>query len=547
MVGARYAPADPTLPQPWRALIDGNNGNIYYWNPTTNVTQYDRPSPPGGSVAPPPSVVSRPNSQGSAQASGIQNGSFSANSAGYGSSAMGTGSAGGQRHSGAGTYDDSNGDGSAAKRPRMEAYAKASPAEVEAYRKKHEVTVMGEDVPAPFMSFEAAGFPPEVLKELLKAGFQAPSPIQAQSWPIVMQQKDVVAVAKTGSGKTLGYLVPSFIHLQNHKNNSRMGPTVLVLAPTRELATQIEDECVKFTKSSKISSTCLYGGAPKGPQIRDIERGADIVIATPGRLNDLLETKKVSLGQVSYLVLDEADRMLDMGFEPQIRKILKEIPPKRQTLMYTATWPKEVRKMAGDFLKNPVQVNIGNTDLLTANKSITQHVEMVPHYEKQRRAEQIIRSQEPGSRIIIFCSTKRMCDTLSRNLGRDFGAAAIHGDKTQQERESVLSLFKNGKAPILVATDVAARGLDVKDVRVVINYDFPTGIEDYVHRIGRTGRAGATGTAYTFFSKDKDGKYAKGLIKILEGANQEVIPELREMASGGGYGGGGSYGGRSSF
>lgn len=210
---------------------------------------------------------------------------------------------------------------------------------------------------------------------------------------------------------------------------------------------------------------CVYGGAPKVPQLRDIERGADIVIATPGRLNDFLEVKKVSLRQVSYLVLDEADRMLDMGFEPQIRKIVNEIPARRQTLMYTATWPKEVRKIAGDLLMNPVQVNIGNTDELAANKSITQNIEVVVPYEKQRRVEQILRSQEPGSKVIIFCSTKRMCDTLSRNLSRDFGAAAIHGDKSQSERDFVLSQFRSGRTPILVATDVAARGLDIKDIR----------------------------------------------------------------------------------
>jgi ATP-dependent RNA helicase DDX5/DBP2 len=239
---------------------------------------------------------------------------------------------------------------------------------------------------------------------------------------------------------------------------------------------------------------CLYGGAPKGPQLRDLERGADIVVATPGRLNDILEMGKVSLRQVAYLVLDEADRMLDMGFEPQIRKIVKQVQPRRQTLMFTATWPREVRKIASDLLTNPIQVNIGNTDQLVANKSITQvmqnrnflllslliyilfhrcevlcytlqHVEVTTSSEKQRRLDQILRSQEPGSRIIIFCSTKRMCDTLSRNLSRQYRASAIHGDKSQAERDSVLSEFRSGRCPVLVATDVAARGLDVKDIR----------------------------------------------------------------------------------
>lgn len=249
-----------------------------------------------------------------------------------------------------------------------------------------------------------------------------------------------------------------------------------------------------------------------------------------GEFGDILETKKVNLRQVSFLALDEADRMLDMGFEPQIRKIVNEIPRQRQTLMYTATWPKEVRKIAGDLLVNPVQVTIGTIDELAANNSITQFVEIVAPMDKQRRLEQILRGQEPGSRVIIFCSTKRMCDNLARSLGRQFGAIAIHGDKSQGERDWVLGQFRTGKSPVLVATDVAARGLDIKDIRVVINYDFPTGVEDYVHRIGRTGRAGATGLAHTFLS-DQDAKYAPDLIKVLERANQRVPPEVRDMAS----------------
>ncbi|KAG2598387.1 hypothetical protein PVAP13_5KG358300 [Panicum virgatum] len=365
-----------------------------------------------------------------------------------------------------------------------------------------------------------------------RAGFASPTPIQAQSWPIAMQSQDVVAIAKTGSGKTLGYLLPGFMHIKRLQNSTRNGPTVLVLAPTRELATQILDEAVKFGRSARISCTCLYGGAPKGPQLRDLDRGVDVVVATPGRLNDILEMRRVSLKQVSYLVLDEADRMLDMGFEPQIRKIVKEIPHRRQTLMYTATWPKEVRRIADDLLVHPVHVTIGSVDELVANSAITQHVEVITPSEKLRRLEQILRSQDSGSKVLIFCTTKRMCDQLARTLTRH-GASAIHGDKSQSEREKVLNNFRSGRSPILVATDVAARGLDIKDIRVVINYDFPTGVEDYVHRIGRTGRAGATGVAYTFFC-DQDSKYASDLIKILEGANQKVPRDLEDMASRGG-------------
>uniref|UniRef100_A0A0E0C3F3 RNA helicase n=1 Tax=Oryza meridionalis TaxID=40149 RepID=A0A0E0C3F3_9ORYZ len=417
----RYAPDDPSLPKPWRGLVDGTTGYLYYWNPETNITQCDICSKGGANV-------------------------------------------------------------------------------------------------------------------IQRAGFSSPTPIQAQSWPIALQCQDVVAIAKTGSGKTLGYLLPGFMHIKRLQNNPRSGPTVLVLAPTRELATQILEEAVKFGRSSRISSTCLYGGAPKGPQLRDLDRGVDVVVATPGRLNDILEMRRISLKQVSYLVLDEADRMLDMGFEPQIRKIVKEIPPRRQTLMYTATWPKEVRRIAEDLLVHPVQVTIGSVDELVANSAITQNVELITPSEKLRRLEQILRSQDSGSKVLIFCTTKRMCDQLARTLTRQFGASAIHGDKSQSEREKVLSHFRSGRSPILVATDVAARGLDIKDIRVVINYDFPTGIEDYVHRIGRTGRAGATGVAYTFFC-DQDSKYAADLIKILEGANQRVPRDLADMASRGGRGG----------
>ncbi|XP_021311505.1 DEAD-box ATP-dependent RNA helicase 14 isoform X3 [Sorghum bicolor] len=573
--GPRYAPPDPTLPKPWRGLIDGNTGYLYFWNPETKVTQYERPvaavpsspsQPPGYSRHDEKPRSSAPSERSEAAVSRQQYVPPSDNRAR-------------NDHSEPRSASGVNLSQSAPSTNQVSQAANGSQMSTEAYRAKHEITIVGNEAPAPFMTFQSTGFPSEILREqalqvnnpsrgstcllscaascglkqltilfslqlhdvwlgfcVLQAGFSAPTPIQAQSWPIAIKGRDIVAVAKTGSGKTLGYLLPGFILLKRLQHNSREGPTVLVLSPTRELATQIQDEAIKFGRSSRISSTCLYGGAPKGPQLRELERGADVVVATPGRLNDILEMNKVSLRQVSYLVLDEADRMLDMGFEPQIRKIVKQIPPRRQTLMYTATWPKEVRRIASDLLNNPVQVNIGNTDQLVANKSITQHVEVIPHMEKSRRLDQILRSQDPGSKIIIFCSTKRMCDQLARNLSRQYGASAIHGDKSQSERDSVLNDFRSGRCPVLVATDVAARGLDIKDIRVVVNYDFPTGVEDYVHRIGRTGRAGATGSAYTFFG-DQDSKYASDLVKILEGANQSVPQQLKEMALRGGYGG----------
>uniref|UniRef100_A0A0D9UXC7 RNA helicase n=1 Tax=Leersia perrieri TaxID=77586 RepID=A0A0D9UXC7_9ORYZ len=488
--GPRYAPPDPTLPKPWRGLIDGNTGYLYFWNPETKAVQYDRPEGPPPS--PYPAQQPPPERLRSSDPSEAQGGA--------------------SRSQNAHPVDD---------RARNDHYERCTEA---AGNRTQNV---------PFTEQKTRSNPSSQVQQ---AGFSSPTPIQAQSWPIALKGRDIVAVAKTGSGKTLGYLIPGFILLKRLQHNSRDGPTVLVLSPTRELATQIQDEAIKFGRSSRISSACLYGGAPKGPQLRELERGADIVVATPGRLNDILEMRRVSLHQVSYLVLDEADRMLDMGFEPQIRKIVRQVQPKRQTLMFTATWPKEVRKIASDLLANPVQVNIGNTDQLVANKSITQYVDVITPPEKSRRLDQILRSQEPGSKIIIFCSTKRMCDQLARNLARNYGASAIHGDKSQSERDSVLSEFRNGRCPILVATDVAARGLDIKDIRVVVNYDFPTGVEDYVHRIGRTGRAGATGVAYTFFC-EQDSKYASDLVKILEGANQSVSQQLRDLISRGGYGG----------
>eukprot|EP00898_Chlorokybus_atmophyticus_P003772 jgi/Chlat1/4396/Chrsp29S04542 len=549
----RYAPPDPTLPAPWTGLIDPTTNCLYYWNPETNVTQYERP------VAPVP-VAPAPQPAAPANGNGHSMGGYGAYSNGY-ASQTGTYSNGGYAAQKQGTYSaqpmygngavESAGYGreaayAAPKKPRV--YEEVTPsADALAYRREHEITVLGGGVPDPYSKFEMANLPPQLLAEFQRAGFPAPSPIQAQSWPIALQGRDCIAVAKTGSGKTLGYLVPGFMHLQRARNN-RLGPSMLVLAPTRELVTQIQAEAAKFGQSFRLASTAVYGGAPKGPQLRDIERGCDIVIATPGRLNDFLEAGKVSLKQVSFLVLDEADRMLDMGFEPQIRRIVKMLPSQRQTLLYTATWPKEVRQIASEFLQSAAQINIGNSDVLVANKAITQFVEVVSPMDKTRRLIDILRTLEPGARVIVFCTTKRMCDQLQRSITRDFGALAIHGDKSQQERDYVLQQFKTGRAPIMIATDVAARGLDIKEVAAVINYDFPNGVEDYIHRIGRTGRAGASGLAFSFLGPN-DGKYAKELIKILQEAGQQVPPALTALGessrpAGGNsrYGGGGGGG-----
>ncbi|PIN21205.1 ATP-dependent RNA helicase [Handroanthus impetiginosus] len=412
--------------------------------------------------------------------------------------------------------------------------------EVMMYRTRREITVEGQDVPKPIRMFEETNFPDYCLEVIARLGFVEPTPIQSQGWPMALRGRDLIGIAETGSGKTLAYLLPAFVHVSAQPRLAQgEGPIVLVLAPTRELAVQIQEEAVKFGSYANIRSTCIYGGAPKGPQIRDLKRGVEIVIATPGRLIDMLESQHTNLKRVTYLVLDEADRMLDMGFEPQIRKIVSQIRPDRQTLYWSATWPREVETLARQFLRNPYKVVIGSPDL-RANQSIHQVVEVMTDLEKYNRLIRLLKDVMDGSKVLIFVETKKGCDQVTRQLRMDgWPALSIHGDKSQDERDWVLAEFKSGRSPIMIATDVAARGLDVKDIKCVINYDFPSSLEDYVHRIGRTGRAGARGTAFTFFTHGNV-KYARDLIKILQQAGQVVPPQLASLARSSGSNTGGS-------
>uniref|UniRef100_A0AAR2J540 RNA helicase n=1 Tax=Pygocentrus nattereri TaxID=42514 RepID=A0AAR2J540_PYGNA len=408
--------------------------------------------------------------------------------------------------------------------------------EVEQYRRAKEVTVKGRDCPKPVMKFHEATFPNYVMEIINKQAWSEPTPIQAQGWPLALSGKDMVGIAQTGSGKTLAvsYLNP-FI-------SETLFFLLLYILTTSRFLSQVAAE---YGRASHLKSTCIYGGAPKGPQIRDLERGVEICIATPGRLIDFLEAGKTNLRRCTYLVLDEADRMLDMGFEPQIRKIVDQIRPDRQTLMWSATWPKEVRQLAEDFLKEYVQINIGALQL-SANHNILQIVDVCNDGEKDdkliRLLEEIMSEKE--NKTIIFVETKRRCDELTRRMRRDgWPAMGIHGDKSQQERDWVLNEFKFGKACILIATDVASRGLDVEDVKFVINYDYPNSSEDYIHRIGRTARSQKTGTAYTFFTPNNM-KQANDLISVLREANQAINPKLLQMAE---DRGGRSRGGRGGY
>ena len=342
---------------------------------------------------------------------------------------------------------------------------------------------------------------------------------------MALSGRDMVGIAQTGSGKTLAFLVPAIVHIVAQPQlKPGDGPICLVIAPTRELAVQIEEECVKFGRSSGIKSVCVYGGSSKGPQIRALRNGVEVCICTPGRMMDMLASGFTNFHRVTYLVLDEADRMLDMGFEPQIRKIVGQIRPDRQTLLWSATWPREVQDLARDFLQDDyIQVNIGSTEA-QASIHVAQKLEQC--YDDEEKIEKIKSLLNKTDRVLIFSQTKRSCDSLCRRLRQSgFPALAIHGDKSQSERDWVINDFKSGRSPIMIATDVASRGLDVNDIRTVINCEMPPDIESYIHRIGRTGRKTSTGynegTAVTFIEPPY-GKVLKQLIDIMKKAKQEV-------------------------
>lgn len=341
--------------------------------------------------------------------------------------------------------------------------------EMAAYLAKHEITVKGSRIPRPTIDFADNGFPSHLMQEVLKQGFSTPTAIQAQTLPIAMSGRDLVGIAQTGSGKTLAYVLPAVMHINHQPKITRGdGPIALILVPTRELAQQIQKVASDFGSQTRISNTCVFGGAPRGPQCRDLERGTEIVIATPGRLIDFLERNVTNLRRCTFLVLDEADRMLDMGFEPQIRKIVDQIRPDRQVLMWSATWPKEVRNLAETILSDYVQVNIGSLDL-SANHNILQIVDVCEESEKDMKLLNLVGEirADISSKIIVFVETKRKVDEVCRLMNRSgFRCNSIHGDKSQFERDAVLRAFRvanHREGGILVATDVAARGLGESD------------------------------------------------------------------------------------
>ncbi|KFR09392.1 putative ATP-dependent RNA helicase DDX43, partial [Nipponia nippon] len=415
--------------------------------------------------------------------------------------------------------------------------ASMSQEEVELWRKENNNIICddlkeGEKrcIPNPVCKFEDVfEHYPDVMANIRKVGFQKPTPIQSQAWPIILQGIDLIGIAQTGTGKTLAYLMPGFIHLTSQpiSKDQRGGPGMLVLAPTRELALQVEAECLKYAYKG-IKSICVYGGGDRKGQIDVVTKGVDIVIATPGRLHDLQMNNFINLKSITYLA-NEADRMLDMGFEPQIMKILIDVRPDRQTVMTSATWPDGVRRLAKSYLKNPMIVYVGTLDLAAVN-TVEQRVIVIAEEEKRAFMQYFIDSMKPKDKVIIFVGKKLTADDLASDFGlQGIPVQSLHGNREQCDREQALDDFKKGKVRILVATDLASRGLDVHDITHVFNFDFPRNIEEYVHRVGRTGRAGRTGEAVTLVTKN-DWRVAPELIEILERANQVVPNELIAMA-----------------
>lgn len=418
------------------------------------------------------------------------------------------------------------------------------------------VEVTGHDAPPCIQRFDDAAIYEAFLENVKKAKYEKPTPVQKYAIPIIMKGRDLMACAQTGSGKTAAFLLPTLTGmmksgLSGSSFSTVQEPQALVLAPTRELAVQIFMDARKFAHGTMLRPVVLYGGTSVGYQLREVEKGCHILVGTPGRLIDIFGKGKVSLEKIKYLILDEADRMLDMGFGPEIKKIIENfsMPGKtqRQTLMFSATFPQEIQKLAADYLNDYLFLSVGVVG--GANTDVNQHVFEVDRLQKRDKLVEIL-NESGTDKTLVFVEQKRNADFLASYLSQTgFPTTSIHGDRLQKEREEALLDFKRGNAPILIATSVAARGLDIPAVKHVINYDLPQSIDEYVHRIGRTGRCGNVGKATSFYTHDTDSGMAKALVKIFSQACQ-VVPEWLEtyaqgsVSTAGYIPGGGKFGGK---
>jgi len=412
------------------------------------------------------------------------------------------------------------------------------------------VEVSGNNVPSAIKTFETSGLHERILKNIKLSGYAKPTPVQKHSIPLAIDFRDLMSCAQTGSGKTAAFLLPMIHTLLIRENrilpkdySTRMPyPLALVLSPTRELAQQIHREARKFLYCTGLRSVCVYGGSDMRSQYRELELGVAILVATPGRLVDFLNREKLSLFKCRFIVLDEADRMLDLGFEPQIQEILEayDMPSDRQTMMFSATFPVEIQKLAQKYLTDYVFLAVGRVG--STAESITQ--ELIKANGREQKLDTLMDLLPRCDGLtLVFVATRRDAENIEHILrSEQVNAESIHGNRNQRERESALKSFRDGISPILIATDVAARGLDVPNVKWVINYDLPTTIDSYVHRIGRTGRCGNTGTAISLVGNKENKNVIRDLLNILQESNQNIPVWFSNMAADAAYGNYRSYG-----
>nr|XP_056719323.1 ATP-dependent RNA helicase DDX42 isoform X1 [Euleptes europaea]XP_056719324.1 ATP-dependent RNA helicase DDX42 isoform X1 [Euleptes europaea] len=404
-----------------------------------------------------------------------------------------------------------------------------TPQQVVELRHKLNLRVSGAAPPRPGSSFAHFGFDEQLMHQIRKSEYTQPTPIQCQGVPVALSGRDMIGIAKTGSGKTAAFIWPMLIHIMDQKElEPGDGPIAVIVCPTRELCQQIHAECKRFGKAYNLRSVAVYGGGSMWEQAKALQEGAEIVVCTPGRLIDHVKKKATNLQRVTYLVFDEADRMFDMGFEYQVRSVASHVRPERQTLLFSATFRKKIEKLARDILIDPIRVVQG--DIGEANEDITQIVEILSGPNKWNwLTSRLVEFTSSGS-VLLFVTKKANAEELANNLRQEgHSLGLLHGDMDQSERNKVISDFKKSTFPVLVATDVAARGLDIPSIKTVINYDVARDIDTHTHRIGRTGRAGEKGVAYTMLTP-KDSNFAGDLVRNLEGANQHVSKELLDLA-----------------
>ncbi|KIH47084.1 DEAD/DEAH box helicase [Ancylostoma duodenale] len=440
--------------------------------------------------------------------------------------------------------------------------AKMTKAEVRAYREELDgIEVKGNKCPKPIKTWAQCGVEFKILQQLKKHNYTKPTPIQAQAIPCIMAGRDIIGIAKTGSGKTLAFLLPMFRHILDQPELEELdGPIALIMSPTRELAMQTWKEANKFAKVSSFSVllyfqhfivfsigltfftykilkvldirvVCVYGGVGISEQIADLKRGAEVIVCTPGRMIDMLAAnsgKVTNLRRVTYLVLDEADRMFDMGFEPQVMKIINNIRPDRQTVLFSATFPRQMEALARKILDKPIEIQVGGKSVVCAD--VTQNAVICEEHQKLLKLLELLGIYYEQGNVIVFVDKQEKADDIVSQLMRNgYSCAPLHGGIDQFDRDSTITDFKTGNIKILVATSVAARGLDVKNLILVVNYDCPNHYEDYVHRVGRTGRAGNKGYAYTFILPEHQERMAGEVCRAFETAGAKPPPELKAM------------------